>query len=318
MSEAIAGMKSAFVQLSTGQASMPLRSRTQVDSVQGQPVNGTTLVMPAFLPESSALGIKIVSVFPQNVARGLPLIHALVLALDAETGRPLALLEGGSVTAIRTGAGSGAATDVLARPAASIAAVIGSGVQARTQLEAICTVRSVEEVRVFSLSPANAEAFAAEMAGLGPIPQRVVVVDDPDTAVADADIICAATTSETPVFDGTHLKPGAHVNAVGSYMPSMQEVDVATIRRALVVVDSREAVLAEAGDLLVPLEQGDISADHIHAELGEIIVGKKHGRTTPDQITYFKSVGVAVQDAAAARIALQNALAHNLGQIVEL
>ena len=322
MNEAIAGMKSAFAQLSTGKAIVPLRSRVDVggqESVGGPDgPEGVTLVMPAYLTESKDLAVKVVSVFPQNVGRDEPTIYAMVLVLDATTGRPLALLEGGMLTAIRTGAGAGAATDLLARPDAEVAAILGSGVQARTQLEAVCTVRPVRRVRVYSPTPGRAAAFAREMAGKGVIPDDIEVVDDPDAAVRGADIVCAATTSTTPVFSGRFLQPGAHVNGVGSFRPAMQEVDVETIQRALVVVDSRAAALAEAGDLIIPLERGLIQEDHIVAELGEIVAGVKPGRTSPEQITFFKSVGVAVQDAISGRIALENAVSYDLGTAVAL
>ena len=318
MAQAIAGMKEAFAQLSLGQAEVPLRGRVDVRGFSSNLSRGTTLVMPAHLQRSQALAVKIVSVFQGNPALNLPLIHGLVLVLKAETGEPLALLEGGSLTAIRTGAGSGAATDLLARPDAATVAIIGSGVQARTQLEAVCTVRTITEVRVYSPDRDHAAAFAAEMAGVGPIPQQVVVADSAATAVTNADIICAATTSASPVFPGSQLKPGAHVNGVGSYTPTMQEVDADTIRRARVVVDSRSAVLAEAGDLIIPIQQGLIDESHIHAEVGEVVMGLKNGRSHPDQITYFKSVGVAVQDAIAGQIAYANAQAHDLGTVVEL
>ncbi len=311
MAAAIQGMKSAYAQLSADKAEMPLRSHVRTE-------HGSTLIMPAFLPQNNSMAVKVVSVFPQNAALGLPLIHALVMAVDPINGQPLALLEGGSLTAIRTGAASGAATDILARPDAAVAAIFGCGTQARTQLEAVCTVRDIQEVRVFCLDHAGVEAFIADMAGQGPIPHNIQLAKDADTAVADADIICTATTSNTPVFDGHLLKPGAHVNGVGSFLPTMQEIDLATVQRALVVVDSREAVLEEAGDLIIPLQNGDILLDHIHAELGEIINGDIHGRTAANQITFFKSVGVAVQDAAAAGIALQYAQEHNLGKMIEL
>lgn len=311
MAEAIEGMKYAFAQLSTGRADVPLRSHIQ-------PGGGTTLVMPAYLADSDDLAIKIVSVFPNNAQIGLPTIHALVLALDAATGKPMALIEGGSLTTIRTGAVSGAATDLLARPDARIVAIIGSGVQARTQLQAVCTVRAIEEVRIFSLNPDQANQLAKELAGRGPIPPSITVAPDANSAVEDADIICTATTSTTPVFDGTRLKPGAHVNGVGSFTPAMQEIDIPTIKRSLVVVDSRPAALAEAGDLIIPIENGDITQAHIAAELGELVAGIHPGRTDLSQITFFKSVGVAVQDAAAASIAIGNALANALGTTITL
>ena len=308
MAEAIAGMKQAFAQLSTGQAEVPLRGRVDV-----APHSGTTLVMPAFLAQSNDLAVKVVSVFPKNSARYEPTIYAAVLVLDAETGRPLALMEGGSLTAIRTGAGSGAATDLLARPNASVVAILGSGVQARTQLEAVCTVRDIREVRVYSPTHENAVTFAREMRGVGPIPDTIRIMSNPETAVRGADIICAATSSSKPVFHSKDVTAGAHINGVGSYTPAMQEVDAETVRRALVVVDEREAAWEEAGDLIRPLQDGLITEAHIHAELGEIVAGLKPGRSSPEQITFFKSVGVAVQDAISGRIALENAIKHNLG-----
>ncbi len=239
-----------------------------------------------------------------------------MLAVDPATGAPLALIEGGSLTAIRTGAASGAATDVLARPDAAVVALFGSGVQARRQLEAVCTVRPIKRVIVYSL--AGAEAFAAEMAGVGPIPADIRLAATPREALAEADVVCAATTSRTPVFDGRDLRPGTHVNGIGAFTPEMQEIDAATVRRARVVVDSLEAALAEAGDLIIPLNAGEISRDHVSTELGEVIAGSKPGRTSTEQITFFKSVGVAAQDAMAAGIILRNGPALGLGTVIDL
>ena len=313
MADAIDGMKSAFAQLSTGKAVVPLRGRVDVARHQG-----TTLVMPAFLQDTDDLAVKVVSIFPTNATRGEPVVYAMVLVLDAASGRPLAMMEGATLTAIRTGAGSGAATDLLARPDAAVVAIIGSGVQARTQLQAVCTVRRITEVRIYSPNPAHAAAFAEEMRGVDPVPESVQAVADADTAVRDADIVCAATTSAKPVFNGASLKPGVHINGVGSYAPDMQEIDADTVRRALVVVDSREAAGAEAGDLIIPLQMALITPEHIHAELGEVVAGLKSGRSDPGQTTFFKSVGVAVQDVVAGRIALRNALKQGLGSAVTL
>lgn len=313
MSAAIEGMKAAFEQLSAGEAHTPQRMQLPVPQHEG-----ISIFMPAYLPASEALVVKIVSVFPGNVDRGMPSIHGVVVALDPMTGMPHALLEGGMLTAIRTGAGSGAATDILAREDSSVAAIIGSSVQARTQLEAVCTVREIEEVRVFSRNRERAEAFAREMAGQGPVPGRIVVAESADEAVRGAHIICTATSSATPVFSGEALTPGSHINAVGSFRTDMQEVDVDTVSKALVVVDSREAAREEAGDLMIPIQNGEFGFDHIHAELGEIVSGKKSGRTNAAQITYFKSVGVAVQDAIAASIALDGARRLELGTEISL
>jgi ornithine cyclodeaminase/alanine dehydrogenase-like protein (mu-crystallin family) len=313
MRETIEAMKLAFGQLSDGTATLPLRGRIDVPNH-----DGVTLLMPALLSETDEFVLKVVSVFPKNLRRNLPTIHALVVALDPETGQPIALIEGGTLTAIRTGAGSGAATDLLAKPDAKRVAIFGAGVQARTQLEGVCSVRDFESVSIFSLEPDRSQEFLAEAASQPWTPSSIDVVDSASRAIADADVICTATTSKWPVFDGSELQPGTHINAIGSFTPTMQEVDSAMVERSLVVVDSREAVLAETGDLLIPIEEGRISKNHIHAELGEIVNGSRPGRTDPDQITLYKSVGVAVQDAAAAGLALRNAERLGLGQVIEL
>ncbi len=312
MDQTIRAMKRAYAAVSASAAQMPLRSRIGVAQHQG-----VSLFMPAYLPpEQEALVVKAVSVYAANPARGLPVIHAAVLVLEPETGRPAALLEGAALTAIRTGAGSGAATDLLARPDARVAAILGAGAQARTQLEAVCTVRPIDEVRVYAPTQAHVEALIDEMAGRGPIPVKIRPAGSPGEAVRGAQIVCAATSSRTPVFDDRDLAPGTHINGIGSFTPEMQEIPVETVRRARVVVDSRAAALEEAGELIQPIQAGQISKDHVHAELGEIILGLRPGRGSEDQITFFKSVGVAAQDAAAAALALRNASQLNLGQRV--
>lgn len=313
MNQAIEAMKSAYQQLSSQEATVPLRSRLEVEAPPG-----VTLVMPAVLHRSGEMGVKIVSVFAQNAEKSLPTIHALVVALDPETGQPTAVLEGASLTALRTGAGSGAATDLLANPNSRVAAIFGSGVQARTQLEAICTVRSFEKVYVYSLDPEGAQRFVTEVAGQGPIPADIQIAATPQETVQAADVICTATTSETPVFDGKDLKLGTHINAIGSFTPQMQEIDAQTVKKAALFVDSTEAVLAESGDLIQPIEQKIIEPEHIQAELGEVAAGKHPGRTQTDQITLFKSVGVAVQDAIAAGWAVREAERLDLGQVIDL
>jgi len=313
MVHAIAAMKEAYAQLSSGQASVPLRSH--IDVTQH---DGITFFMPALLHNTQDMAVKIVSIFPRNLERGLATISALVIALNPETGQPIAVMEGASLTAIRTGAASGAATDLLAQADARSVAIFGSGVQARTQLEAVCTVRPIEQVSVFSLDNPGAKAFVDEMAGRGLIPKQITIVENPSAAIAEADVICTATTSSTPVFDGKELKPGTHINAVGSFTPDMQEIDTETVKKALVIVDSRKAALAETGDLIIPIEQGEISAEWIHAELGEIVTGRKPGRTGADQITLFKSVGIAAQDAIAASRALTGAADAGIGKLIQL
>ncbi len=314
MSEAIEAVKEAYVQLSTGQATMPLRTPLDITRYEG-----LVLLMPAYLMGSDELGLKVVSVFPHNTSRGLPIIHALVALFEAATGRPQAVMDGTYLTALRTGAASGAATDLLARHDAQVAAILGAGVQGRTQLEAICHVRDIVKVKVYDLVPQKAEEYVTEMRERGhPIPKDITTARSPREAVDGADIICTATTSTSPVFVDGDLKVGVHINGIGSYTPEMQEIDEETVQTAKVVVDSREACWAEAGDLIVPLQKGLIDREHIYAELGEIIADARPGRTTPKEITFFKSVGIAVQDVATASRALQAAERMGLGVEVEL
>lgn len=262
------------------------------------------------------MGIKIVTLFDKNPLQGLPRLQALMVVVDGRCGSPLAVLDGASLTALRTGAASGAATDLLARPEAKRAALFGAGVQGRTQLEAVCAVRRIEKAHVFDKDPRCAESFAREMSG--PLNIEVEASASPSEAVRDADVVCTTTTSSSPVFADGDLKEGAHINAVGSYQPHVQEIPAETIARALVVVDQREAALAETGDLIIPLERGIIDEAHIRGELGEIAAGTKGGRASDDQVTLFKSVGVAVQDLAAADRALANASKLGLGTSVPL
>jgi len=313
MKECIEAMKRGYIALINGNAEVPLRTRLQIPSQ-----NAVSIFMPAYVqePNGNALTVKIVSLFPENPKKGLSFIQAAVLVLDPNTGKPVALLEGSTLTAIRTGAGSGAATDLLAREDCRIAAIFGAGAQGRTQLEAICTVRSIEQVWLYDPDPIRAKSFLSEMSGKSPIPSDLRIAESPEEAVSNADIICCATTATSPIFSDASLKPGVHINAIGSYTPEMQEVPSATILRALVVVDSRSATLAETGDLLRPIQEGLFSENHIYAELGEIAQGSKPGRTNANQITYFKSVGLAVQDAMAAQLALSNSELLNIGHTV--
>ena len=314
MDEVIEAMKQAYASLSAGKADVPLRTRLSIP-----PHKAVSLFMPAYVQtdETEALAVKVVSLFPKNPSRGLAFIQAAVIAFEADTGRAVALLEGSTLTAIRTGAGSGAAIDILSRFNSRVVAIFGAGAQGRTQLEAACTARKIDQARIYDSDAEKAAAFAKELAGQGRIPRDLRPAATPQTAVSDADIICTATTSTSPVFDDKDLKPGAHFSAVGSYTPEMQEVPAETVVRARVVVDSISATLAETGDLVKPIRSGLIAEKHIHAELGEIVLGRKSGRQSDEEITYFKSVGVAVQDAMAAQLALTNAKKMELGQNVD-
>jgi ornithine cyclodeaminase/alanine dehydrogenase-like protein (mu-crystallin family) len=298
MPKAIAAMKRAYMQFSNGQATVPLRTHIQTEK-------GVTLLMPAYLHDSRNLGVKIISIYGENQKLGLPTISATVMVLDPETGFPLALMNGASLTAIRTGAGGGAAADVLARRDAGTVALFGAGVQARTQLQAVLAVRQIERVYLIDRLPDAASRLAEEVIAWPGAPE-VILDKSPAEAVRMADIVVTATTSPVPLFDGNDLKPGTHITGVGTFTPDKREIDEIAVRRALVVVDSREACLEEAGDILIPNAP-------IDAEIGEILSGDRSGRQNDEQITFFKSVGIAVQDTMAAALVYAAAVEQNLG-----
>lgn len=304
MPRAIEAMRQAFGQLSAGQVEMPPRSRLHTQE-------GVTLFMPAYLRTSQDFTVKVVSVYNGNVEKNLAAVLGAVLVIDPHSGAPLALIEGASLTALRTGAGGGLAAEVLARRDASIVGLFGASVQARVQLQAVLAVRNIQEVRVFSRSRATAEKFTAEVSAWPNAP-RVHCAASARETVAGAHIVITATSSETPVMDGNDLAPGAHITGVGTHTAASREVDEISVRRAnKIVVDSYAAAQTEAGDILLP-------GAPIYAELGEIINGHKPGRETEAEITFFKSVGLAAQDAAAAGAVLREAEARGLGTVVEL
>lgn len=314
MADVVEVVKDAFVQLSSGDALVPVRTQLDVERH-----GGTTLVMPAYLRRSDELGMKVVSVFPRNRERGLPTIHALVNVVDPETGRPTGVLDGTHLTALRTGAASGAATDVLAREDATTAAVFGAGVQGRTQLRAVAEVRGIERAWIYDPDEGAAREYAEEMGRAGPpVPEDLRVAAGPAEALAEADVVCTATTGSTPVFDDADLRPGTHVNAVGAFTPDTREIPGATVVQARVFVDSREACWEEAGDLIIPRDEGLIDEGHVRAEVGELLASSEPGRRSDEEITLFKSVGVAVQDVSVAARALEEAAAADLGTEVEL
>ena len=314
MPTAIELMKTVFAELSAGRTVSPLRT---VIPLPGRKADA--LFMPAYVPAMGALGIKSVNVFRQNLARGLPVIHAVVILIDTETGQPSALMDGTYLTALRTGAVAGAAADLLARPDSEVLAVIGAGAQGVTQIAAICAVRAISRVIVVDVKPESLSRLRGDLERDWPdLAGRLETTDDASKAVRNADIICAATTSTVPVFRDEDVRPGTHVSGVGAFTPEMQEIPAGTIQRATIVVDSVEAVLAEAGDLIIPLNEGRISRDDITRELGALVNGDVAGRTSPDEITFFKSVGNAVQDVVVARYAVDRARELGVGTELDL
>lgn len=311
MRGAIEIVREAFIELSTGTAIIPPRIHLSVEKR-----NSTTLVMPAFLGGTDALACKIVSVFPNNSALHLPIIHGLVVLIEAESGKPLALIEGASLTALRTGAASGLATNLLAQKDAKTLAIIGAGTQSKAQIEAVCLVREIEKIWIYDRLLESAQKFVRDIQTK--INSEIIVAESAKQAVAQADIICTATTSKQPVFDGNFLRNGTHVNGIGSFTSQMQEVDFKTLQRASkIVVDSRENCLKEAGELVQAIEQKVINETDIYAEIGEIAAGFKIGRENEREITFFKSVGNAVQDVAIAKAIYQISIEQNLGVVVD-
>jgi len=285
MNEAIELMKNAFVQITNKAVTIPQRINLDMPEV-----NSDSLIMPVYSAKEKKYAVKIVSLNQDNPAINLPFIHAIMILFDAENGKPLALLDAENLTAIRTGAASGLATKLLSDSNANVSAIFGAGIQARYQLRAICKVRNFKKVLLFDNELSKAESFKNEMndeLGL-----NIEICDD-HVKLKDAHIICTATTSPLPVFDDNFISPGTHINAIGSYQPEKREIPSATVARSNIFVDSRETCLKEAGDLIIPKNEG---IELEVAEMGEVLQNNKFGRTSEEEITFFKSVGNAAQD----------------------
>ncbi len=309
--DALAG---AMAALSAGKASVPPRVAAMVEDRKA-----FLAAMPAYVPGLGVLESKLVAVFPTNADRGLHTHQAVIVAFDPDTGEPRALMDGRYITESRTAAGSALATRLLAREDAAVLAVLGTGVQAEAHLRAIPRVRGISEARVAGRDPAKARALAeTAQAELG-IP--VVAAHSFGEAMEGADVVCVCTHSPEPVVLREWVEPGMHITSVGVNADG-PEVDTATVGDSVLVVESRAAVLAPfpsgASELRIAIEEGVIAEDDIHAEIGELVAGVRPGRTSPDQITLYKSVGVAVQDAAAAALVLEAARERGVGLIVDL
>jgi ornithine cyclodeaminase len=308
--DAIGAVKQAYSIYSQGKSIVPLRININMPKEKGQ-----SLFMPAYVEELGIAGIKVVSVFPNNVDKGLPSIPAKMLLLDGTTGQVCCMMDGTYLTQLRTGAASGAATDLLAKRDAESLLLFGTGGQAAAQIEAVLSVRNFKHVKVAGRNMNKAAAFAEKMQiELHSYGADISVCCDVDEAVSEADVITVVTTSKEPVFDGSKVKRGAHINGVGSYTHEMQELDEYIIRRAdQIYVDSREAALSEAGDLIIPIKKGLIGKDRITGELGEILSGKLSGRRSEEEITVFKTVGLAVTDVVTAYGIYKKALQEGIG-----
>ena len=307
MDDLIAAMEGALEQFSAGGVRQPLR--TIVDVGDGHAFYG---VMPAFISRPPALGTKLVSVYHSNAKAGLPSHLATIVLHDPDTGALQAVLDGRYITEARTAAVSAASVKHLARADARVLAIIGSGVQARSHIDALARVRAFDEVRVWGRDPAR---FRTLMEGIGPDgPSRVVAMPSAHAAADGADVIALVTASREPVLARTAVKDGAHICAVGACRPDQREMDTALVRDARVFVDSRAGALAEAGDLVIPIREGAIDASHIAGELGDVFGRRIPGRRSDADITIFKSLGMAVEDVAAARLAFDRASERGLGR----
>lgn len=303
-------VEKAFVELSNGTAVLPLR-------IPITPPDGLALYMPAYLRELGALACKVVTVYKHNPDKhGLPTTIGKVLVQDPATGDVVCIMDGGYLTAVRTGAASGVATKYLARKdKGQTASIFGAGVQAQMQLEAVYAARNLKKALVYDVSEKAGSAFVDEMSkrlGL-----EVVAVSSPAEAL-EADIICTATSSPEPIFNGADVKPGTHINGIGSHTPGARELDSEIIKRSTLVADSRDACLAEAGDIIIPIKNGELTEDHMVADLGEVVTGKFAGRKSDDEITLFKSNGLAIQDVATAKLVYDKAREAGIGREVDI
>ncbi len=311
MKEAITVVEEGFHELAEGRVQMPPRQlMTEPER------NGWIAVMPAYIKKTKALATKVVTVFTENPKINLPTTIATILLNDPETGRPLAIMDAGYLTAIRTGAVGGVAAKHLARSEAHTAGIFGAGFQARAQLEALCEVRAIDEVYVYDVMSEASEKYAEDMSPKLGI--NVTSVEKPERAVKGCGIIVTASTSTKPVFHGSWLEPGTHITGIGSHMASTRELDTEAVRRSKVIVDLREAAEKEYGEILIPVSEGSLTLDHIYGELGEIITGRKQGRKDDQEITLFKSGGLAIQDTAAAHLAYSKALNAGIGTEIKL
>jgi len=313
MEDCIAAVENAFGGLARGAAVMPQRAVIKVADHKG-----LFLGMPAFIGgDLNALGLKVVTVYPDNPSKhDLPTTLGTLMLCDPTTGKAVAIMDAGYLTAVRTGAASGVATKYLAREDAAVCVVFGAGVQAKKQLEAMMLVRPPKKTYVIDIVTDAARSFASEMGEA--LDLEVVATDDVKGSVEQADIVVTASSSHDPLFDGGWLKPGTHVNNIGSHSPDARELDTTTVKRSKFVADLKEANLAEAGDILIPIAEGVVTEDHIYASLGEIVIGEKPGRENAEEITVFKSCGLAIQDVSTALAVYQAAREQGIGTEVEL
>ena len=316
MSDIIEADKKALSIYSSHKSNIPLRSNLDIPEYKGQ-----CLFMNGYAAPAKALGVKIVSVYPENINKNLTSVPATMVLVDAETGVVNSLIDGTYLTRLRTGAISGLATDILSRKDSKILALFGTGGQAVTQLEAVLTVRKIEEVRVFDIFQDRAKEFAKKMSEKfsKKFNVKIIAAESSDKAIENADIITTVTTSKKPVFDANKVKKNVHINGVGSYTPDMQEIPEDILVKAnKIYVDTRDGAINESGDLITPIKKGLIKKEKINGELGEVINGQIKGRENDDEMTFFKTTGSAVLDLVAAQKIYEMAKTKGVGQMVDL
>jgi ornithine cyclodeaminase/alanine dehydrogenase len=308
MEDCMRAVEAAFGELARGSSIMPQRAVIRVADHKG-----LFLGMPAYIGgDTDALGLKLVTVYPDNPAKkNLPTIMGTLLLCDSTTGQVVSVMDAGYLTAVRTGAASGVATRYLAREDSKTCVIFGAGGQAQKQLEACHIVRPLEKVYVIDINHELRDTFAGQMSKL--LGCECVPTEDAKAAVEDSDMIITASSSHDPVFDGNWMRPGTHINNIGSHTPDARELDTTTVVRSKFVADLKEANMAEAGDLLIPIAEGAVTEDHVYANLGDLVTGAKPGRESNEEITLFKSCGLAVQDVATATVVYKSALEKGVG-----
>ena len=311
MKDAIAAVKEAAVAYSSGKANIPLRANLDVKKF-----NGNSLYMYGYVPDSNALGVKLVSVYPDNPKLGISACPATMILENAKTGEVSAIMDGTYLTRLRTGALSGAATEILSRKDSKVFTLIGTGGQAECQLDAILAIRDIEAVKVYSRNYENVLSFIARVSKNKK--QKFIACKSSDEAIDDADIVTAVTVSNDPVFDGRNIKKGCHINGVGSYTPIMSEIDEYVVCNAgKIIVDTMDGTINETGDFLKPMNKGLFKKEMITGELGELVSGKCKSRENDDEITFFETTGSAVFDLVTAEKIYELAIKTNKGSIIE-
>jgi alanine dehydrogenase len=309
--ELIGALEQAHIQYSTGKAVMPVRLVVPLPQIQGRITS-----MPGYLTEDKALGMKVVTYFHNNPEQNLPAILAMVMLFSASTGKMIAVMDGSYITAIRTACASAMATKALANPETPVLGILGAGVQAQAHIQALRRVRELSKIKLYSPSGISAANVKKELEQIAGVP--IEIAKSAEETVRNSDLVVAATTAQEPILKFEWLKPGAHVNAVGSHRPDSREIDGATVARSKVVVDSRDAIMAECGDILLAIKEKSITENDIYAEIGEVLAGVKPGRSSASEVTLYKSVGIAIQDVATAQLVYHKALEFKVGTNVEI